>query len=297
MALRALIGTVAGVASALLLLIPLPLYVAGLGWGFVAACAGTAAAFLLIAGSAGPATALAYTVAFTAPVCALSWYGDKVRAANGVLDAGLILAGLTLFAGLLAGAATLGVATDIESFRTILRDLLETEVATRLETITGSKLSEADKDLLAGQTVRYYPVIVACGWLLLTVFFVLIAAVIVRASGCFPGRRPVLAAMEFPALMPALYALALLATFLPDISGVIARGVAGALTLGHGLLGLAVTHGVMRGRKSRVPVLIAVYLAIFLFGPLALICLAIFAVAEPMLGLRNNLNRSATGPT
>jgi hypothetical protein len=95
-----------------------------------------------------------------------------------------------------------------------------------------------------------------------------------------------------PNVFVAVFAGALVASFIPGVIGLIATGLAGAMLFAYVLQGLAVIHVYSRGVTFRPLLLAVVYLGILLLGWLAII-VAILGLAEPLFGLRA---RSAHSP-
>jgi hypothetical protein len=72
--------------------------------------------------------------------------------------------------------------------------------------------------------------------------------------------------MRFPAHAAGLTAVALAASFLPGLIGVVGSVFSAALLLAYGALGLAVLHVLTRGTTVRPLMLSGVYAALFLLG-------------------------------
>jgi hypothetical protein len=93
-----------------------------------------------------------------------------------------------------------------------------------------------------------------------------------------------------------VFAVALAASFLPGLPGLLATGLAGALLFAYVLQGLAVIHVYSRGVPLRGLMLATVYLGILLLGWVALV-VAIVGLAEPLLGLRRRANPGGQPPS
>ena len=142
---------------------------------------------------------------------------------------------------------------------------------------------------------RALPAAIAVVWLVITLFNLWIAGLIVDASGRALRPWPDLNAFELPNGLVVVFAVALAASFLPGLAGLIATGLAGALLLAYVLQGLAVIHVYSRGTPMRGLLLATVYLGILLLGWVALL-VAILGLAEPLFSIRERANRNAPPP-
>jgi len=129
------------------------------------------------------------------------------------------------------------------------------------------------------------PAAFAVLWLTVMLFNLWLAGYIAAASGRPLRPWPDLHGLEVPNVFVAVFAGALVASFVPGIIGLIATGFAGAMLFAYVLQGLAVIHVYSRGVPFRPLLLAVVYLGILLLGWLAII-VAILGLAEPLLGLR-----------
>ena len=88
-----------------------------------------------------------------------------------------------------------------------------------------------------------------------------------------------------PNIYVAVFAGALVASFMPGVIGLMATGLAAAMLFAYVLQGLAVIHVYSRGVPFRPLLLAVVYLGILFLGWLAIL-VAILGLAEPLVGLR-----------
>ncbi|MBI1385639.1 MAG: hypothetical protein GC150_12080 [Rhizobiales bacterium] len=313
MAQGILIGITAGLVSAFISVFPLPLYIVGFGWGPGAALAGALSGALLLLSASGPLAASAYLALFALPATIIVWLLrpqgaprtspddlspaappiDDRRAAG--LRAGHVLGLVTLLGGAVAALAVFALGSDLESYRGAIRGWLDEGMASDLEQLTGKALSGPDRDELANITTLTFPTVAALTWMLATLSCAFLAALIARAMRLLQGAWPDFAEMDLHPLMPLAFGAALAALFLPDLGGIIGGGFASAMLAGHVLLGLAMAHGATRGLSQRAFILVAVYLGILLLGRIGFFIVAIFAVAEPLLGLRESARRRRLG--
>jgi len=293
-ALFASAATATALAGVLFYLAPLPLCLAGLGWGGRAALVSALTGTVVIAASLGPATAAIFALSVAAPIALLTHLTLLSRPAatpqgkaTGALEwypAGRLVGWAALMAGLLAAMLVLILGYDQESYRESIREILN-----------HSALKELDRDRtlftdetiasLSGMLARALPAAFAIIWLTISLFNLWMAGLIVEASGRALRPWPDIHALELPNAFLLVFAGALAASFLPGLPGLLATGLAGALLFAYVLQGLAVIHVYSRGVPLRSLLLATVYLGILLLGWVAII-VAIVGLAEPLLGLR-----------
>jgi len=303
-ALFATAATATALAGVLFYLAPLPLCLAGLGWGGMAALASALTGTLIIAVSLGPATAAVFAMSVAAPTALLvhlALLSRPVAPAQGhVVSAlewyppGRIVGWAALMAGILAGLLVLFLGYDQESYRESIRQILSHSALKELDR-DGTLFTEENIANLSAVLARGLPAAFAIIWLTITLFNLWMAGLIVDASGRARRPWPDLQALELPNSFVLIFAGALAASFLPGLPGLLATGLAGALLFAYVLQGLAVLHVYSRGVPLRGPLLATVYLGILLLGWVAIV-VAIVGLAEPLLGLRQRANRGGQPP-
>jgi hypothetical protein len=307
------IGLAAGIASGLLFasasaggiggrlllffLAPLPAYLAGLGWGSVAA--GVAA--LVSAAAAGLVlgfkTGLVYLVGHGLPAVVLCHLAMLARPigqadANGAPDLewyppGHLLAAATLIAAGLAFLTILLIGADLETLRQLMREFIEKVVLKQMPSLGAGKLGEDELRSLTEIMVYALPAGSAFMWLAGFVLNLWLAGRITQISGRLQRPWPDIPAMRFPRHFGLGLVAALAATML--LSGypaLIASGAAGAYFLAYVLMGLAVIHYATRGLAARPFILWGVYLVLIVLNTWAAIVVALIAVLEPVLPWR-----------
>jgi Predicted membrane protein (DUF2232) len=293
-ALFASAATATVLAGVLFYLAPLPLCLAGLGWGSKAAIASTLTGTLVVAATLGPTTAAIFALAVGAPIailCHLALLSRPAATPQGqVVSAtewyppGRIIGWAGVMAGVLAGVLVLVLGYDADSYRDSIRDMLEHSALKELDR-DGSLFNEDTLANLSSVIARALPAAFAVVWLNITLFNLWMAGLIVHASGRALRPWPQLDALELPNAFFLIFAGALLASFLPGLPGMLATGLAGALLFAYVLQGLAVLHVYSRGMPLRGLLLTFVYLGIVLLGWVA-VAVAILGLSEPMLRLR-----------
>lgn len=303
-ALFASAATATALAGVLFYLAPLPVCLAGLGWGGRAALLSAFTGTVVIAAALGVATAAVFAISIAAPsallthlallsrpaitpqgrqVAALEWYPP-----------GRIVGWAALLAGLLAGLLVLFLGYDQETYRESIREILSHSALKELDP-DGKLFTEDTIANLSIVLARALPAAFAVVWLTITLFNLWMAGLIVNASGHALRPWPGLDALELPNAFLLVFAGALAASFLPGLPGLLATGLAGALLFAYVLQGLAVIHVYSQGVPARGLLLATVYLGILLLGWVAVI-VAILGLAEPLLGLRQRANRGAPPP-
>jgi len=304
-ALFASAATATSLAGLLFYLAPLPLCLAGLGWGGMVALLSALTGTVVIAASLGAATAAVFALSIAAPTALLAHLALLSRPAatpNGQVvgplewyPPGRIVGWAALIAGLLAGILVLTIGYDQEAYRDTIRQILEHSTLKELDR-NGTVFTEEAIASLSSVLARALPAAFAIIWFTITLFNLWIAALIVDASGRALRPWPDLRGFELPNALVPIFAGALAASFLPGLPGLLATGLAGALLFAYVLQGLAVIHLYSRGLPFRAVLLTAVYLGILLLGWVALV-VAILGLAEPLLGLRRRGQPPTSGGT
>jgi hypothetical protein len=183
---------------------------------------------------------------------------------------------------------------DQASYDKSIREILSQSPLKDLDT-DGTVFTEENFAKISGVIARVLPAAFAIFWLTVTLFNLWIAGRIVDASGRALRPWPDLHALELPNAFVLLFAVALAASFLPGLPGLLATGLAGALLFAYALQGLAVIHVYSLGIPLRGLLLATVYLAILFLG-WVVIAVAIIGLAEPSLGLRRRAAQSGQPP-
>jgi hypothetical protein len=285
-----LIGAAAGVAAALLsvgsvvqttlsfllfILSPLPLMLAGLGWGPAAGLSAGVVCCLAILGFAGTPQAIIIALTTVIPATLAAYYGGMARIENDHPIEWYPL-GSILFA-LAATVAFSFVATGIYlDFPAISADL-SVELVKRIAAAD----SELAKDpvatiSLANLIIKAIPFIQPATWLLVLVGNFWAALLISRRSGLF--RRPKddwPTSLRMPSRALPIFAVTMTATFMTGGWQMIAWCVAGAFAMAFILTGFAALHRVSRGKQWRGAALWVAYATSLTIGlPVILILFA-----------------------
>jgi len=296
-ALFASAATSTAIAAILFYLAPLPLGLAGLGWGASAAAIAALVGALLIALVLGPDPAGAFALTAGVPIALLTYLAllsrpiavqaDGTQAGIEYYPPGRLLGWAATLAGLLAVAMILYFGPDAETYKASIGQLVDR-----------SALKEIDpegKIFNAELISRALPAAFAIVWLSIILFNFWLAGLIVNASGHAKRPWPRLDMLDLPNAFFIVFTVALISSFLPGLLGLMATGLSGALLYTYMLQGLAVLHAYTRGFAYRGLLLGGVYLGIVLIGWVA-IAMAILGLAEPMLRLRQRATLGGLPP-
>jgi len=320
------LAVVAGGLGGMILvyLAPLPVFAVGLGLGTPAVVVAGAVGALAIALIGGPMAAAQFAATIGLPVGFVvrqalrcrpvavdgmppegssahqdgpahqDGLGGRVKiAVEWYPPGGLVswLCGFALVAFILALPFLAGDHGDIEaSVRQFLIDALGALPGSG----TGATAGMADARLaeIATQFAAWLPGLMATFWvLMLAVNGVLAQGVLVR-FGRNLRPSPTVAAITVPVVIPVAFAAAvLLGAVDTGEAGVIGRNLALILAVPLFFGGLAVVHALAKRVKARVPILVGIYVALFLLGWPIVVIVAL-GMIEQWVGLRGRLARS-----
>jgi Predicted membrane protein (DUF2232) len=313
------VGVAAGVCSALLFvagaggslilalllftLAPLPVFIAGLGWGPQAVLCAGAAGMATSAIVQGPRLAVVYVIALAVPVAVVCWLahlrrpapqppaalpGQPPPPADANLDwfpAGDLLAWIAVMAGCLALASLLMIGTDTGTITATARALLERQMAAWARA-GGRAATAAELDAITGVFVRLLPAATAMSWMFMMLLNLWLAGRIQRKSGRLFRPWPRLAALELPPWLTIALALTLAISFTSGLPALVAGGFASAFMTAYAAAGLAVLHWISHGKANRPFTLGAAYVSALMLAPYGTMPIAVVGLLEPWLRLR-----------
>jgi hypothetical protein len=297
------VGVGAGLASALLFLSPLggtsfalplfflsglPVAIAGLGWGVIAAAIAALTATMIIGLGIAPPAGGIYLAVFGAPLTWLTRVALLSRdPGNGaatewfppgriLLHAAVAAAAGTFIAGAIVGFDPVALTADMTA-------MLTSWMSSSQE--LGPPPTAAELAPFVKANVALMPFTVPAVTLVVTAFTLWLAARVVSASGRLPRPRQPAWTTALPVAAPLLLAAALVLLFLPGAIGYLASALAGAIAAAAALAGLAVLHAVTLGMNLRVLLLVAAYAATLFLG-LPIFLFALVGLADTFFNFR-----------
>ena len=309
-----LIAVAAGVASALMFasissgalisiilfyLAPLPLMVAGLGWGPLTALIGAIAASLGVASIFG----FAYVAAFAITVGLPAWWLSRMALlgrpaetpspASGDIEwypAGRLLLWIAVFAILTTLAALFALGTDSATINAMLkRGLMRVMGLTNEATIT------EDTHRVVDLLVDIAPAAGASIAMLTLTLNLWLSGKIAAMSGRLQRSWPNLHDIELPPMTLAVLSLAIAIGFMGGLFGMIAQIVTAALMTAYSLIGLATVHVLTSRSRSRILWRTMVYASIMVFGWPILLMIGL-GLTDAIIGLRRRYHARHTQP-
>lgn len=312
MARNLLIGLGAGIATALLslgpatgamlsiplyFLSPLPIAIAGLGFGTWSGVAAAATATVVLSAVLRDVTAgLIYVVVFGAPV---AWAAHLVGLSRQTGDTPesreWFPLDLVLIRATLASAVAVTIWLTVGGFdkATTAEGLLDFLVA--ITSDDNNPAVRLQMEPIARALAGLMPFIFA-GWVLfVAVLNTWLGARIARMSDLLQRPWMPIWSVYLPRVTAALLAVTIALAFLPGQVGEVAAAFAGALAFAFALTGYGYLHFVLRGRAGKGALLSLLYVFSILFNPmLAAMCLV--GIADSVFGFRARRIASEPAP-
>jgi Predicted membrane protein (DUF2232) len=245
----------------------LPILIAGLGWGNIAAIVSIVTAFVLGAVAISPSFAFVMTLVTLVPAGWISHLANLARPADEIGGPDHLMAWYPLSDMLvqLCGLVTVGVIV-VGVMIGYGPDLTDKMVDALMTALTAQEPSfQPDPDATA-QTksliVLMLPALQAGIWVIMLFAAYYIATRIVTASGRnFRPREDVPSALRMNRNAIFIFLAGLIACFAGGIPAMVGATVFGAFGAGFVLAGFSALHYKTRGKDWRLPVLVLCYLA------------------------------------
>lgn len=292
-------------ALGLFFLVALPGFLAGLGWGTRAALVSALTAAVVMSAIGGLMVGALYLGTLGLPVALLCHLLLLARPAEGTAPGGeaalewyplgRVIAIVTLMAGAVASLTVLTLGTDEASFREAAKARFDTAIFSHLPGAAGQAIDREKLEPYIEAFVTLLPASSAIIWFGVMLANMWAAARIIELSGRSIRPRPAVAALTYPRAMPLGFVAALLLTFVPGIPRLLATGFSGAFLFAYIVMGLTVLHVVARRSALRPLLLTILYLAMLVFGWVALL-VALIGLGEPVLRLRERALPGAKPP-
>lgn len=275
----------------LVMLTPLPLYLAGLGLGLLPAllAAVSATALIFVALPSIPTFALGYAATQAFPAVVLTRLVLLSRDRDGVTawyPPGRILIAAALMAGAFAFAAMLSQGADMETLTKSVRPLIDDFKAWLPTLPNGEPLGEEQLKDITAAIVSGIPGGVALSVMITTLASLWLAGRVTLAAGQLKRPWPDFTRLELPMGSAIILVLATAVSFTSDQAWLLADGLATALRFAFALLGLAVIHYVAKESAWRGFMLTGVYAALFVLAKYMLLILTIIGLAETIFHYR-----------
>ncbi|MEO1264389.1 MAG: DUF2232 domain-containing protein [Pseudomonadota bacterium] len=292
--LAPLAGTPIGILFGFLI-VPLPIAIAGLGWGWPAALIASLVAAGGAATVAGPPPALVHFLTAGLPItgfCYLLNLNRDYTAPNGQpatewYPVGRVLAAVALWSAVLTAAGLLIVASDFDGLRNLMRQAVDriADAQVQMNPDLGARLTETVRADLANRMLPFVPAGIASFLVVSLVFNLWLGGRIAQQSGQLTRPWPDMTTAVLPRGFSIIMMVAILVSFVGGYIGLIANGLLWSCVMAYVLIGLAIIHQVTRGQPIRGLALVLLYLAIILLIPVAIV-VAVIGLAEPFSPLR-----------
>jgi hypothetical protein len=294
------------ISLVLFYLAPLPLMVAGLGWGPLTATIGGISAAIGL----GAVFGLPYCIAFVLTIALPAWWlghlallGRPVTtgtsAGNGAAPAapamewyptGRILLWTTGFAALTTMAALFTLGGDAATISGALRRGL-----LRIVGVRGAAPATGDTEQFIDALAAIAPAAAAVVAMMTLTLNLWLAAKITATSGRLHRPWPDLKTAALPPMTLAALSLALALCFTGGLLAMLGQIASAALMMAYALIGFAVLHTLTLAMKSRTLWLSATYAVVLVFGWPAVAMVGL-GLADAVFGFRQRYLQRRTPP-
>jgi hypothetical protein len=299
-------------AATLFYLTPLPILLAGIGWGVRAAQIAFATAALLVAIVLNLTSCVAFSLCIGLPGVVLSYLmllrrehppgtpgGVSRTGASPAVEwypLGRIIAWASLMAGGLVAVGLMILGGDGEGYRQAVKTMFDENALKQLQTLLGADFSQQQFERFVERFTRYVlPAFAAAFWLLIMLVNLWLAAKSATISGQLARPMPSFAEIDYPPLLLAGFAAAAGLSLAPGLAGLAGTAFFGGFSCAYLILGLAVLHVVAAGSQLKLLMLGLLYTGLFLTPWVAPI-LVLIGLAEPFLQLRRRVLQRPAPP-
>lgn len=285
-------------------LTPLPVFLAGLGWGMVASLLAASSGGALTGVMMGNLAAVIFLIFAGTPPVLLCYLASLRRvpppsppSANneiGAADrrpavewypAGRVVAHAALLCGALTATALIMLGPDEESYVKAVKSYLDQvklkEALTQSASLTPQEI-ERLTTIFANVVLPFIAGMLWHGITLLNFWF---ASKIVKFSNRLERPWPNFSVMQYPSFLLLGVGAALLASLAPGMVGIAAICILGGLAGAYLLIGLIVIRVVTKDWPLQSVLMIGIFLSVFLFGWPALLIIGV-GLADQVLDLR-----------
>ncbi|WP_422006874.1 DUF2232 domain-containing protein [Pyruvatibacter mobilis] len=335
------IGVLAGLASStlyaaasggatpaivLLYLSPLPIFIAGLGWGTLMALIAGGTGLVLTSLFNGISSGVVYlAVEVAAPLWlmrlaltsrAVGGRGASAAAraarareahhravAAGEIDGppddlpepevtwyppGLLVVWTTAIAASLLLISILSMTVTENGLRGAIMQMINTGIVDtgELGRVLDARGFDISPRAFLAGIASFVPAMAASLWLIMTLANMMVAQLILVRLGRAARPTPSIAELRYPKLFLAIFPASLLFAFLPGEAGFAGASLAAVLFIPYFLLGLATIHAISRRWQARSAALTGFYTALVLLSPLVAVLVGCLGLADAWMGLR-----------
>ncbi len=297
---------ISGALISLLLfwLAPLPLMMAGLGWGPLTASVGGIAAAL----SLGAIFGLPYCITFVIMVALPAWWlGHLALLGRPIADpnpdggpapaavnlewypVGRILLWIAGFAVLTTMAALLTLGTDAASIAAAMKRGLMRVLDSRMVT------ANADMERVVDAMVAVAPLAAVIVTMISLTINLWLATLVTATSGRLRRPWPDLRTTALPAMTLVASCVGIAFCFTSGLLAILAQVITTALMVAYALTGFAVLHTVTQSLNSRALWLSCAYVVVVIFT-WPVVAMVVLGIADALFGLRQRYLRSRPPP-
>jgi hypothetical protein len=298
-------------AFLLFYLTPLPVLLAGIGWGRSAALLAFLTSTALLGVVLSWHSALTFALFVGLPGFILSYLmllhrevgtapaGPGGNPATRVewYPFGWVIAWAAIIAGALVGIGLVLLSGDADTYRKAMRALFQDAAFKQFQELLGAGTSPAEMERIADRFAFYVlPFFGAASWLLVMVANLWLATRSASISGLLLRPVPSFSQITYPPFLLPAFLVALVLSFAPGLSGLAGMAFLGAFTCAWIILGMAVLHVFVAGSPLKLFVLTLAYLGLVLVPWLLAPPLTLLGIADHFLQLRQRIWRSMTPP-
>jgi hypothetical protein len=290
----------------LFLLTSLPIFLAGLGWGWRSAAVAGVASVLIVALLSSPQVAGIYALTQILPAVILTYLAllNRSYQPDGAQTAttewypvGRLVLWAAVMAGTIALVVLLIIGQDFDELRAGLKQYLSEAIKTNMPPdATGAPLDDQQLETMTNIVVALMPAASAVSWLTALVFNLWLAGRITLASGQLQRPWPDISAMDFPPGTALMLVASMLGAGAQGIAGAVGTAFLGAFFLAYVFAGLAVVHYVTRAKSWRPFGLWMLYIGLLIVASWIAVFIALVGLLERPLRLRQRAFPSGPPP-
>lgn len=284
-------GLISGTALAfpLFLISPLPIAIAGLGFGTLSGASAAIVASALIGFTLGPLAAGLYFILFAAPV---AWAAHLIGLSRSDETAPDVRQWFPLDSVLFRASVAVGIAVVIAGYalgydpEALIQETVKVLQSWLAQSPTdGTVPTEAELEPLVRYNILLMPFTSAAMALGILVLATWLGARIARMSGLLAREWTPLWTVVLPQSAALVFGIAFVASMIPGVPGQIAGAIAGATGFAFALTGFGLLHAVLIGKAARPFLLFVIYaVSYILVVPLGI--LAVVGLADTALQYR-----------